>query len=224
MEKLLKIVLFFASVTILVIFAHFLKHAHKPKISVLDKISPIVRLVDPSSGKTFCSGVVASNTLIFTAAHCVLEKAPFGVKVNTGFEIRSNSNKNLGITSTTWCVHPQLDHAILKGNFSIFNIAASSTKPKDLIHRLNSYMSSTLMMCGYPMGGDLLCTPLDTIGTLGFFWYGEGILIPCMSGGPVFGKDGVVVALNDAVEGKYAIVTPLYDILSGCPNVTLDNK
>ena len=80
----------------------------------------IVRLTN--GGRTFCTGSVVDDTTVITAGHCVAQESPFGIAVNTDpIEIRSNDNVPRGTFGKVHSILPQLDSAVLKGNFKIYS-------------------------------------------------------------------------------------------------------
>lgn len=163
------------------------------------KISPIVRLVT-REGSTYCTAVIVSTTKALTAAHCVTSGRPIGV--------RGPDNKELAVDAAPYYIHPPTDSAILTGDFRLFQTAPYYFN----IHDVVKHRSDNMITCGYPMGGRLFCTSYVFTRMYGFFWGGNSILIPGMSGGPVFDKDGVVIAINYGVDGKDALVSPVYSI------------
>lgn len=172
--------------------------------------SSIVRLVDPN-GNTFCSGTVINATTIATAGHCLYMSmglfgtAPMFDKV----EVRDAKNNSLGVVGFPGAFMPQLDQAILKGNFKLFKPMKIVTDPEELTKLRKEGTEFTA--CGFPMGRELFCTALVFVQPVAFFWAAYGVLIPGMSGGPVI-YNGQVVAINSAVEGAYAIVAPTYNL------------
>lgn len=186
------------------------KSVAKPSI----KIPPadVVRLVLPD-GRTFCSGSVVSNTIAITAGHCVTEETPFGVAVNPNpIEIRGSDNISRKTFGNVIYVVPQLDFALLRGNFDVY------TKFKmidDVQSILDVRDGKPFFSCGYPLGGDLFCTKLKYKSTEMFMWSVEGVLIPGMSGGPVMTQDGHQFGINDAVDGDHAVISPIYNIMRG---------
>lgn len=179
------------------------------------KIGGVVRLVE-DKGSTFCTGTVISAHAILTAAHCVVLESMFGVMgVRRDIEIRPSSNAKLGVKANVISVRPQMDQAVLTGDFRQFQIlpyisdvgTLDSKKTKD----------SKLTACGYPLGGPLYCTTIYYKDMSLFMWRVKGTLIPGMSGGPVFLSNDTVVATNVAVEGADSIVSPTYNLKDEVP-------
>lgn len=171
--------------------------------------SATVRLV--RNGHTMCSGFVINDTTIVTAGHCVVFDTPYGLVLMPGaLEIRSSDNRPLGVMAKVEGVSPQLDRAILKGNFKRFPKAAYSDSVADSVAvRVPGYRFIT---CGYPLGGALFCGLLVYQHDTQFFLSTRGVIIPGMSGGPVMTEQGVVIAINHAVGDDESIVAPIYNL------------
>jgi V8-like Glu-specific endopeptidase len=174
------------------------------------KLSPVVRLTNPD-GKTFCSGVVVSPHTVITAAHCVLEAIIFGMPLyHDGMQVRDTQADSPGIPVTVKYLSTQLDQATLDGDFSSFEPRNVITDIATLVEiaKQNTIFTS----CGYPLGGNLYCSKYTYIGKINFMWLGKGELLPGMSGGPTMMDDGTVIAINDAVEDEFSIVTPVFNV------------
>ncbi len=185
--------------------------SRKDIATVPDKYGSIVRLTN--DGRTFCSGTVVSPSLIVTAAHCVLDETPFGLIMSSRhIEIRPRDNTDLHIDAEAIYASPQMDSAVLKGDFSEFNMRRLITDPS----LLSSIRQNTtkFVSCGYPLGGDLFCNYTTNPYPDNFAWKVSGVLLPGMSGGPTMLEDGSVVGINIAVEGRHSIVSPTYNLLS----------
>ncbi len=173
------------------------------------KLGPIVRLVE--GGKTFCTGTVVAKNAILTAAHCVLGESPYGVPVQRrGIEVRPSNNTPVNTLAEVFTVRYQMDQSILMGDFSKFQVAPYIPEVRNLTNK--SLLTRKMTACGYPLGGPLFCTTIYFKEMYQFMWKVNGVLIPGMSGGPVFLSTGEVVATNDAVDGDSAIVSPIYTI------------
>jgi V8-like Glu-specific endopeptidase len=182
-------------------------HYRTPSVST--KLSPIVRLV--RNGRTTCTGVVVSPTVIITASHCVLEDTIVGPMINEEpIEIRNNDNLPTKIMAKPYAARVQLDQALLFGDFSRFEARAVMTDVREL-NKL-AHEGQIMTACGYPMGGPMYCSRMHFNELYDFMWAVTGILIPGMSGGPVMLSDGTVVAINVAVHGDQSIVSPIYNI------------
>ena len=179
----------------------------KPKPNTNGKYGSIVRL--SRDGMTFCTGTVIQPNLIVTAAHCVLMDTPFGAMLGGSMEIRPGTNVPTGVMAHPIFANQQMDQALLTGDFSAFNTRAYITEPAELTKIRNG--SKTFLSCGYPLAGNLYCTTLTYDHPENFYWAVKGVLIPGMSGGPTM-VNGVVVAVNTAVEGPNSIVSPIYNV------------
>ncbi len=171
-------------------------------------LDPIVRL--NQGNQTFCTGTVINDTTIVTAAHCVLMEFFGMVMARPEIEIRPKSNLNIMVIAHPTYITTQLDMAILKGDFHLF-------QPKGYTSTINKLMElqkpgKEFMSCGYPLGGDLQCTKTIYIQRDNFSIRVHGLLLPGMSGGPTMDSDGNVIAINNAVDGQDSIVTPIYNI------------
>ncbi len=180
----------------------------------LVKLNPIVRLI--VDGRTFCSGTIVSNTLLITAAHCVVEETPFGSTPNTkSIEIRASDNKPIGVTARAVYASPQMDQAMMVGRFDLFEPKPFIQDPQTLTETKKKGQKFT--SCGYPLNGDLYCNETSFAGNDHFFWAVNGVLIPGMSGGPTMLPSGALVAVNVAVVERLSIVSPIYNITKNLP-------
>jgi len=186
---------------------------HKPKAKpeTHNKLSSIVRLVDGTSGSTFCTGTVVSDDTIITAGHCLVNESILGVSLKQDvIDIRTNDDYDLNVKAKPIWVTTQLDQGILHGNFTQFE---HRTFIADVHGILNTRQKQQpYITCGYPMGGHLVCTPFIYQGLYGFRWAGDGILIPGMSGGPAMTQDGVLIGVNTAMTDTQALISPIYNI------------
>lgn len=174
------------------------------------KLSPVVRLTN-KNGRTFCSGVVVSPHTVITAAHCVLAGVIFGIPIyNDDMQVRDSDSNVPGVAVTVKYITGQLDQATLEGDFSAFE---SRTVITDIGRLVEIAKENTIFTsCGYPLGGKIYCSKYIYIGKIQFMWLGKGELLPGMSGGPTMLDDGTVVAINDAVEDSFSIVTPVFNV------------
>lgn len=179
----------------------------KPHVIKSNKYGSIVRLTH--DGLTYCTGTVIQSNLIVTAAHCVLIETPFGAMLGGTAEIRPGSNVKTGIFAKPVFANQQMDQALLTGDFSSFDTRDYISDPAELTKIREN--NKKFISCGYPLAGDLYCSILIYDHPENFYWAVKGVLIPGMSGGPTM-VNGVVVAVNTAVEGPNSIVSPLYNV------------
>lgn len=173
--------------------------------------SSIVRLVN--DGRTFCTGTVINEHTVLTAAHCVIVETPFGAMLNPGpIEIRANDNLPRGSFAAPYYATPQMDQALLKGDFKGFTVRPYITNVQELttLHPVGKKFIS----CGYPLGGDMFCNNTYYQDLTHFMWTVNGVLLPGMSGGPTMLEDGTVIAVNVAVGETFSIVSPIYNLES----------
>src|ERR1700677_5060183 len=167
-----------------------------------EKYFSIVRLVQ--EGRTFCTGTVVSDDLIITAAHCVLIESPFGMTLRSDeIEIRPNTNVDVDVTAKVVYATPQMDQAMLMGDFSEFNHRKIITNPEALAKLGKA--NKKFVSCGYPLNGDLYCNDMEFKDRNDFFWAVNGVLIPGMSGGPTMLPNGDMVGVNVAVKKNNSI-------------------
>jgi len=175
----------------------------------LPGVGSIVRLVD--SNRTFCSGTVVNDNTIVTAGHCVIEETPLGLALkSTPIEIRAFDNVPRKTFGKVRALSVQMDSAILKGNFQVY-------EPRDIISDVKTLnekrdTKAIYVACGYPLDGKLYCTGVHYKNLNDFMWSVDGLLLPGMSGGPVLDENGAVIAINHAVEREHSIVSPTYNI------------
>lgn len=210
MEKLLRVALGLIVCGVIIdgyfVISNFTKSSQSYVPEKHTKLNGIVRLT--TEGKTFCSGTVISRTTVLTAAHCVRAQiGPIEI-TRQNIEIRPISNTDLHISGEVYSVRPQLDQALLRGDFDKFD-----PRPYIVdIKMLDSLRHGTYISCGFPMGGGLFCTKLIYKELMDFFWSVDGLILPGMSGGPVFADSGEVIAVNNAVENNDSFISPIYNL------------
>lgn len=199
----------FLSIVVLTPFVIFM-----PKTKEVPKLGSIVRMVD-EEGDTFCTGTVIAPTLIVTAAHCILVEVP-GLGLfpkQQPVEIRARDNHPILVYATFLAARPQLDQALLVGDFNEFDVRPYITNPEEL-GKLR-VKDTKFISCGYPFHGDLYCNEVYYDHSFVFFWAVDGVIIPGMSGGPTMLPDGTVIAVNNAARDEYSIISPIYNLLEG---------
>lgn len=182
---------------------------HKKVVTAVpEKYGSIIRLV--MEGKTYCSGTVVAPNLIITAAHCVLEETPFGFMRRGEVNIRPANNAETGTKGAVIYASPQMDQAMVIGDFKAFDSRRMITDPE----KLSSFRlkNTKFISCGFPLNGDMYCNETTFDKPADFFWDVNGVLIPGMSGGPTFLKDGTMVGVNVAVHGDKSVISPIYNI------------
>lgn len=180
--------------------------ANKPTV----KLGSIIRLV--REGHTYCSGVVIDPTTIVTAAHCVLVNTPFGpwADENAPIEIRGSDGVFRSVFGKLKNASTQIDRAVIKGNFSIFQSSKYITDMAESV--AVRHKGQAMISCGYPLGGALFCNNMTYIKEYAFFMTVTGLLVPGMSGGPTMLPDGTVVGINSAVEQDFSVIAPMYNV------------
>ena len=190
------------------------KYFHPPITAIatshdVNKLSPVVRLTN-KAGRTYCSGVVVSPHTVITALHCVLEDVMLGMPIwRDEIYIRGVDGTGDGVLATVSSSQPQLDEATVTGDFSTYESRKVITSIPKLIDQAQS--GAVFISCGYPLGGSLYCGRLTYVGRINFMWLMKGTLLPGMSGGPTMLEDGTVIAINDAVQDDFSIISPTWN-------------
>lgn len=175
-------------------------------------IQPIVHIAD-KDGKAFCSGIVFDAQYVATAAHCLMDD---GDSMRTdNLRILDAKGQDVGIVVKAAGVNLRMDYGIVLGDFRKFLLA-----PIDFYNAV-FLEPGPFIACGFAFGQKYAsCSPFLPTGTIGFATEGQGMLIPGMSGGPVYNLTlKKVVAVNTAMTQDYtgvaggSIVTPLTGLL-----------
>lgn len=172
----------------------------------------IVRL-HTKDGRFFCSAVIITPNALATAAHCIIIDTPFGAMIDSSMlvEVRAQDGLPTGIFAKFGGVNIRLDTAMLLGDFSAFSFRDIVQSPSE-IDSIMMNSDSSIVACGYPLGGVLTCTKVTKVQHFAFWYKAFGWLYPGMSGGPVIDtKTGKVLALNRAVDETGIILTPLIE-------------
>lgn len=188
--------------------------ARQPKKQT-KKYGAIVRLHDAATGRFFCSGVVVSAKYILTAAHCFIRQSPLpglipDEVVLDPIDVRTPEGKSTGVFAVPNRAGKTADLGLLVADLSDFE-AAPIEKDTTKIHK--SFMDASFKSCGFPYAGTLVCfEPSKPVKYM--FMYGslDGALFPGMSGGPVFSREGKVIAVNSATTIETNIYAPIVAI------------
>ncbi len=176
-----------------------------------EKHSSLVRL---ERGYFFCSGVVVSDTMLITAAHCVSNNF-MGMSVLTEetMTVKSDPAYNpntIEVTGTAIKANGSADFAIVQGDFRQFRKAKVTTDVRMLFG-----LSEKIVACGFPYGAESVCYPMSKPphrpGNRTFSFGRHGYLYPGMSGGPVLDREtNTVFAVNSAMANDdVAMLAPL---------------
>jgi len=168
------------------------------------KYGAIVRLHDKESGRFFCSGTVVGPHHVFTAAHCTQF-------VGYTVDVRPSNGLSIGNYAVVQAMNERGDVAMLKGNFSQFDIIPMEQNPAAIVESLKS---NNLMLCGYPWSGKLYCNRFDYKGPYIFQLGGLAYAYPGMSGGPLLdlntGK--VIGCTSNVTEAGLTNISPAVEI------------
>lgn len=187
----------------------------KATVTSTVKLDYTVRLV-ADNGFTFCSGTVVSDHTIITAAHCIVEDTIMGPMLRSGtITIRVDDNIDRKVVALPLKANIQMDTALLTGDFRMFKHANYISD----VTKITAFakVGQPFKSCGFPLGGHLYCNTMLFKDIDVFMWHADkGLLLPGMSGGPVFVNDFIagesVIATNTAMDGDSAVISPLYNI------------
>ena len=217
--KKIAITIIVAYLAIFAIAYNVAKKATKPALTYITpkeviEVAPpvkqmgIVRLHEVVSGTFVCSGVVIGKTTLFTAAHCIPDEMVL--------EVRAANGVRTGIIAYAVGGNPRADLAIMRGRLKRFQPLTYSASPKVILNNIESN-ARTIIACGFPYGGELLCSPVLDRRMFAFHISGRGYLYPGMSGGPVIDEaTGTVIGVNSAVTEKNILLAPLIEIWAAC--------
>lgn len=168
------------------------------------KYGAIVRLHDKESGRFFCSGTVVGLHQVFTAAHCTQF-------VGYTVDVRPSNGLSIGNYAVVEAMNARGDVAMLKGNFSQFDIIPMEQNPAKIVEALKS---NNLMLCGYPWSGKLYCNRFDYKGPYVFQLGGLAYAYPGMSGGPLLDLETgkVIGCTSNVTETGLTNISPAVEI------------
>ena len=168
-----------------------------------------VRLLSVKNHRLHCTGVVFSATMLVTARHCTDKK----------YEVRDRTNKPIGIIATRKAAAVSEDYAVYTGDFSSLGQSVIMTNTMELEDLVLSPSTASIVLCGYPEGGPLACSPvyniMNNVNQGGFSLSGTGFLFPGMSGGPVIDLHSrKVIAVNQGAWRNLVYLAPLVELYS----------
>jgi hypothetical protein len=155
----------------------------------------------------YCTGVVIGDNYVLTASHCLVDE--HGVMRDKLMGVM-NDDGTVTVLAKPVGANTRLDWGLLKGDFH--KIPGAHLVSRDLV------IEPKLAACGYPMGSHVLyCANVYPQVNDLFIIKCGGLILPGMSGGPVFDKAGEVVGLNvqgyEAKDGGGSGYTPTLGIL-----------
>lgn len=173
-----------------------------PVVPEVSLFSPVLRVTIKlnNTNRTMCSAFIISQSIAMTSAHCIISNM-----------IQSLSNQNKTHFQGLQVVSKDIDRdiAILKGDFSKY-------KSFKLLLGKSGFeeFNKTYTTCGYPYGGKLICNKTMILSNQITEIRGTGIIMPGMSGGPVFDTETMeVYCVNKAVFQGFSSCAPLVNIL-----------
>lgn len=173
------------------------------------KFNPMVKIYT-RGGAFLCTGTIISDRLLVTAYHCTAEDLAYSVKsVNRAEQLLDVKVHRVEVANpaSDW----RVDQGLLTGDFTAFNKMPISL---DFMADLQAIMTHPLMVCGCPLGGELICYNTQAAAKSGFGVELPGFVQPGMSGGPVFSTiTGEIVGLISATSERGIVVVPTASLL-----------
>lgn len=185
-------------------------------VAVSKKNDPISALVY-ANGYIFCTAFVITDSLAITAGHCLATRECITTQLKKGCSVPSQERMFLvGIETQevfevkirTYELSTLIDFAVIEGDFRNFNKVKINLKDFSLKE------NDKLKHCGFARGtAPYVCTYGKYVGMGWFSGKSSVLIIPGMSGGPVFDKDNVVVGINTSGYDEFSLFTPVIGIV-----------
>jgi S1-C subfamily serine protease len=161
-------------------------------------------------GQFTCTGIVIGSNYVITAGHCITNDDDN--TMTKGRITVQNDDLSVKVQARAVGINTRLDWGLIQGDFSKIPGAHLVSRALEIPPKV--------VACGYPMASHYIdCEVLTPVVNDGFLVKcAGGMVLPGMSGGPVFDKDGNVIGLNVqaymATENGGAGYSPTLGILS----------
>lgn len=170
-----------------------------------------ITCVDEQNNKSSGTGFMVGPTKMITAAHVVTDDVCWDTRSETPLTLKEYDDANdYAVMEADMGFHPQAQ---------FMRVSCDGLKPKKIYDSIGFARGIALIMTHQKASkkkspeGFVLSNGRDAVGLRLVF----GDIIPGMSGGPIIDKDGVVVAINSATDGRgIGLVRELKDT-SICP-------